>query len=138
MRFAPRTFKSLPMSSSFSAERATRKNSTPSLAKSLAVSWAIAEAAPTIMILMLHRHHFFRITHAPPEARGEVGINIAGEFLPPGEIYLEVLGAHASIFSRVDCSSTFTHKLVQLIKQLQRLWAVVGEVQCKRDARPGE
>src|SRR5438132_12758063 len=129
MRFAPRTFKSLPMSSSFSAERATRKNSTPSLAKNLAVSWAIAEVAPTIMILMLHHHQFFRITHAPPEAGGEVGINIVGKFLPPGEICLEVPGAHASIFCRVDRSSTFTHNLVQVVEQLERLWAVVGEVQ---------
>src|SRR5436305_5544091 len=113
MRFAPRTFRSLPISSSFSAERATRKNSTPSLAKHLAASWAIAEAAPTINILIvlhrLHLHQFFRKTHTPPETGGEVWINVAGKLPPLRKKRMEVLGAHASIFRRVNSSSLSTH-----------------------------
>src|SRR5260370_23362334 len=50
--FAPRTVRSVPVSSRFSGERATRKNSAPSFAKHLAASWAMAEVAPTINILI--------------------------------------------------------------------------------------
>src|SRR5438270_2282066 len=103
MRFAPCTFRSLPIASSFSAERATRKNSTPSLAKHLAASWAIAEEAPTINILMLlHLYQFFRKTHTPPETGGEVRINIANKLPPFREKGLEVLRAHTSVFCRVN------------------------------------
>src|SRR6266566_8442650 len=136
MRLAPRTFRSLPTSSSFSAERATRKNSTPSLAKHLAASWAITEVAPTINILILlhplHLHQLFRKTHTPPETGGEVWINVPGKLPPFREKRLEVLGAHARIFRRVNSSSALAHNCVQVIKQLQGLLAVVSKIQGQR------
>src|SRR6266568_9091832 len=73
-RFAPRTFRSLPISSSFSGERPTRKNSTPSLAKHLAVSWAIAEVAPIINILIFFTPSptYLRDSHAARNWRRSV------------------------------------------------------------------
>src|SRR5260370_7514928 len=108
--FAPRTLRSLLISSSLSALRATRKSSAPSLAKNLAVSWAMAEVAPAINTFMLKHYQFLRLSfdfcYTPPEAGGEVRINVLRKLFPPWEKGLEAAGAHTRIFGGVYCSAT--------------------------------
>src|SRR6266516_2978496 len=77
-RVAPRTVRSFLMVSSFSGLRATRYSWAWFLAKCLAVSWAMEEVAPIIIIFMifmvasyqfliLKRFHFYFV-YWPPAA----------------------------------------------------------------------
>src|SRR5947209_52593 len=139
-RFAPRTCRSSLTASSFSGERPTRKSSAPSLAYSLAVSWAIAEVAPITSIFILKRHHFLhRFSrhiggHAPPEARGEMRINVDRKFLPAREEGLEARRAHGGILGRIDRAAALQYDGIKFIEEAQSLWTAVGEIQRERQA----
>ncbi len=55
-------------------------------------------------------------------------VNILRELLPAREKCLETLGAHPCILRGIDRAAALAYHFIQVVEQLQRLLATVGEV----------